>query len=211
MVEKNLFYVRIKIWRFTYNHSAVLKRKHKMQKKKSSNYPYIYGRQDYSIMSPKGKIFKFKDLPKFIREHRKEFTPYELEVKYGKTRAHNGLFRITPWNKRRVGTWHGWTWYSENKKDVYKYKSIPRKNYSIKSPRGKIFKFVNLREFIEEHPEEFSPYDLVVLHKISRAYCGLSSLVPREKSRSVSWHGWTWYARGVKNAANPKCSPKKKT
>lgn len=71
--------------------------------------------------------------------------------------------------------------------------------WSLKSPDGVPYHFLNLRRFITEHASLFDPDDLIPRpynSKTNLAYMGLSSLrpssVPRTKNQPEHWRGWHW-------------------
>ncbi len=71
--------------------------------------------QKWSVRSPTNRVFVFKNLAKFIREHPKLFLPEDV-IDAGNKRhrchAYSGLNSISPRLKHNVGSWKGWTWYS---------------------------------------------------------------------------------------------------
>ncbi len=70
----------------------------------------------WSIRSPVNQVFVFKNLQKFIREHKNLFLPEDIlqrnPTKPTKCRASAGLESLSPRKKHTVGSWKGWTWYS---------------------------------------------------------------------------------------------------
>lgn len=68
--------------------------------------------KDWSIRSPSGTIFHFRNLPHFIRTHQHLFSQEELkpESRQGLPAAAHALGMLRPDRKNRRLSWHGWTW-----------------------------------------------------------------------------------------------------
>lgn len=149
--------------------------------------------KEYSFRAPNGEIFKPIHFRQFIKTHRHLFEPEDFKFYKGSTlpKVAGGLLALAPWKKYRQRSWHGWTWYDENNPSP-----LPRE-YSIRSPDGKIFKTGNLRGFIAKNIKLFTPpsgefgKDANTL----RIAGGLAAIVPWRKTAKPikSWYGWTWY------------------
>lgn len=68
--------------------------------------------KDWQLRSPSGKIFYFRNLAHFIRNHRGLFTTRELEHFSGRHDciAYAMISALRPGRSRRPASWHGWTW-----------------------------------------------------------------------------------------------------
>lgn len=76
----------------------------------------------WRIRSPENKVFIFKNLAKFIRDHPWEFLPEDVidpGNKKHKCHAYSGINSISPRQKKTVGSWKGWTWYSHLESDTH--------------------------------------------------------------------------------------------
>ena len=70
--------------------------------------------KDYSLKSPDGEIFQFRNLALFIDRHQELIASTVGGMKYYKfTNARSGLSVLAPWRKDRQGSWHGWKWYDD--------------------------------------------------------------------------------------------------
>ena len=162
--------------------------------------------KEYQFLSPDGHVFKIADIHKFVQAHQKLFAPRHLEraSKSDKsTKAARGLITLAPWVKLRKRSWHGWTWHDENNPPP------PPREYSLKSPKGKIYKTVNLREFVVKQRRLFTPAQLKgdARKNTPMAVLGLTILAPWLKHKTKRWYGWTWYDE--KNPPPPPPPPKK--
>ena len=65
----------------------------------------------WSLRSPEGKIYKFKNLAHFVRTHKNLFRPEELAlVSPNRPAAVFYLGMLRPERKNRRLSWHEWTW-----------------------------------------------------------------------------------------------------
>jgi hypothetical protein len=64
------------------------------------------------------------------------------------------------------------------------------KKWSVRSPMGVPYEFINLNEFVRTHNHLFEPSDLVWKKSACRASRGLSMLFSSD-GKNCSWHGWT--------------------
>ena len=72
--------------------------------------------------------------------------------------------------------------------------------WRLRSPRGIIFEFKNLRDFIRENPALFDQTDVIwkptkKRQLRCRAYSGIMSISPRLKRPNGEWKGWTWHSQ----------------
>jgi len=68
------------------------------------------------------------------------------------------------------------------------------KEYSLRSPWREVFKGHNLGLFVTTHRRLFaSIYGSIEAVNVESVYAELAKLMPGEKDRTVSWHGWTWH------------------
>ena len=156
---------------------------------------------EYSFKSPKGKMFTFTNLPEFVANHPKLFTPQQLKCEKGAEfpTAVYGLASLAPWTKNRKKSWQGWTW-TDAKKSPGKKSSPskrPLRKYSFRSPDGQIFKTTNMHQFVAEHRDLFRDEHLECVKgsQIPKVVYALSAIAPWKKraDTSTSWFGWTWY------------------
>ncbi|MHC1762890.1 MAG: hypothetical protein AB9869_01100 [Verrucomicrobiia bacterium] len=76
------------------------------------------------------------------------------------------------------------------------------KVWRLRSPKGEVFVFKNLRQFVRENPHMFDPIDtewrtvpglpLGSIERICNAITALSRLNPNRKEVRGVWKGWTW-------------------
>jgi hypothetical protein len=73
----------------------------------------------WSLCSPDGKIFQFKNLAAFIRENRGLFTEEQLVSvnKFGRTRIEAAIAMLSPRRKKCVEHCCGWTWHVNSEKE----------------------------------------------------------------------------------------------
>jgi hypothetical protein len=71
----------------------------------------------WQLRAPSGRIYVFRNLKKFVREHEQLFTPEDVTWKnmQGKTsqawcRAFQLLSRLRPTCAKHIEEWSGWTW-----------------------------------------------------------------------------------------------------
>jgi hypothetical protein len=74
----------------------------------------------WSLRSPNGDVFQFKNLVHFVRTNRSLFSEYELEERtYGKNlsvpRIVRQLIALSPRNKHPRETVRGWRWHIDGK------------------------------------------------------------------------------------------------
>ena len=71
----------------------------------------------WSLMSPDGTVYKFKNLPHFIRSNRHLFTDEQLLPvnKAGRTRIEAAIYMLSPRRKHCVEHCHGWRWHIDGK------------------------------------------------------------------------------------------------
>lgn len=67
----------------------------------------------WSLRAPSGKVFRFKNLPSFIRDHKDLFSHEELLPvnKLGRTRIEASISLLSPRRKYPSTVAHGWTWF----------------------------------------------------------------------------------------------------
>lgn len=74
----------------------------------------------WRLRSPDGRTYEFKNLQDFIRQHSDLFDPSDVEwVKSGRNvhcRASGGLASISARRAKAVGSWKGWTVYSQTER-----------------------------------------------------------------------------------------------
>jgi hypothetical protein len=68
---------------------------------------------------------------------------------------------------------------------------INAKDWILRAPDRRIYKFRNLLHFVRRNPKLFNPSDRATQRK---AYGGLVALNPSRKNPHGSWKGWTWGA-----------------
>lgn len=67
------------------------------------------------------------------------------------------------------------------------------REWSLRAPDGKIYKFKNLRHFVRTHNELFTDDELSALNSgVQKAAAFLQRLRPTLSAPLKSWHGWTW-------------------
>lgn len=77
----------------------------------------------WSVRSPRGVCYQFKNLSEFLRAHADLFTPAQLKdwkqkdgclEHIGRSRAYLGIASLRPSDclSPRPSSWHGWTWVS---------------------------------------------------------------------------------------------------
>jgi len=74
----------------------------------------------WSLISPSGQVFRFRNLTAFIESNKHLFTPYQLEhVRPSKGRSIPrvvaALAMLSPRKKHPCGTMHGWRWHIDGK------------------------------------------------------------------------------------------------
>lgn len=69
----------------------------------------------FSVRSPEGVVYRFRNAADFVRTHLDLFAPSDALLRTRWVcRASVGIRSLRPSNKRTVpGTWKGWTWYSQ--------------------------------------------------------------------------------------------------
>ena len=86
----------------------------------------------WRIRSPENRVFEFKNLAKFIRDHPELFLPEDVIApvsnKRKKCHAYGGLNSISPRLKRNVGSWKGWTWYSFLEQEINGCRDLLERN-----------------------------------------------------------------------------------
>lgn len=87
---------------------------------------------------------------------------------------------------------------------------INSKSWQIRSPRGRTYRFKNLREFIRKNAELFAPEDTEWRTKpdgdiTCRAFTGIAGISIRLKNPRGSWKGWTWYSQAEKLHNDGRC------
>ena len=66
---------------------------------------------DWSLSSPTGEVFIFRNLQHFVRQHRHLFSHAETEgCETGSCLAAHQLGRLAPWRKHPIPSWKEWTW-----------------------------------------------------------------------------------------------------
>lgn len=79
-----------------------------MRKKKATQeYPVC---REWSLRSPDGEIYRFRNMSYFVAEYVHLFDDYELEQIREYPRAYYMLSRLSPSRKYKLKSWHGWTW-----------------------------------------------------------------------------------------------------
>lgn len=69
----------------------------------------------WSVRSPRGLVYQFKNALEFFRTHPDLFDPDDIRLrKGGDCRASSGFSSIRPGSRASdtIGSWKGWTWYS---------------------------------------------------------------------------------------------------
>ena len=70
--------------------------------------------REWSLRAPDGKVYRFKNLNFFIREHRELFPPELLIERRGTPAVANKLSALAPWRREKMRkksfSWRGWTW-----------------------------------------------------------------------------------------------------
>ena len=70
--------------------------------------------REWSLRAPNGKVYRFKNLNFFIREHRELFPPEFLTERRGTPAVASRLSALAPWRREKMRkkshSWRGWTW-----------------------------------------------------------------------------------------------------
>ena len=76
---------------------------------------------------------------------------------------------------------------------------IAAKTWKLRSPGGAVYEFRNLKNFVREHENLFSPGDVIwkeMNGKANQAWCrafqSLGRLRPTSSKHIAEWAGWTW-------------------
>jgi len=72
--------------------------------------------KEYSLKSPQGEVFQFRNLSYFVRGNLKLFKDFPAYGALGKINVRSvmvELFRLCPWAKNKRDKWHGWTWHTD--------------------------------------------------------------------------------------------------
>jgi hypothetical protein len=71
----------------------------------------------WSLRSPNGAVYHFRNLACFIREHCELFTPEQLRPvnRLGRTRIESSLSLLSPRRKHCARSAHGWMWHIDGK------------------------------------------------------------------------------------------------
>jgi hypothetical protein len=87
---------------------------------------------------------------------------------------------------------------------------INSRSWQIRSPRGRTYRFKNLREFIRRNAELFAPEDAEWRTKpdgdsTCKAFTGIAGISIRLNNPRGSWKGWTWYSQVEKLHNDGRC------
>jgi len=153
------------------------------------HFPTNVNAKEYSFKSPEGRVYRCRNLHYFANKRRTLFAGIFKELDDAAVRRiRGGLVSIVPWRRHAAYSWYGWTWYDGGEPTRFPFE------YSLKSPQGKVFKFILLHRFVTGHRELFTEiYKGVENVNPRRISCGFSTLAPWSKCRRKSWHGWTWH------------------
>lgn len=72
----------------------------------TGKFPTHKDAKEWSLRSPEGEVFLFRNLRHFIREHPEFFGASELDF----SRAKSGLGKLRPSRKYGLTTWKEWSW-----------------------------------------------------------------------------------------------------
>jgi len=79
---------------------------------KTGHFPTNHNAKAYSLKSPNGKIFQFRNLSYFVEKHREEFTELYNIIDDAKLQTiHTGLANLAPRIRKPKKSWRGWTWH----------------------------------------------------------------------------------------------------
>lgn len=67
---------------------------------------------------------------------------------------------------------------------------LSAKYWWVRDPNGQLHKFKNLSYWIKTNPHLFAQDDI-----LKRAYAGIQSLRPTNRTPVASWKGWTWHSQ----------------
>ena len=87
---------------------------------------WIHITKGWRLRDPNNKVFEFRNLSKFLREHPEMFLPEDLKCRPKKGRkedgtncsAYIGIALLRPTMKKigAASSWKGWTWYSQTER-----------------------------------------------------------------------------------------------
>lgn len=64
----------------------------------------------YALRSPRGTVYRGRNILDFTRQHPELFDPDDLRERAGTNRAAKSLSRLRPTTAHPRVTWKGWTW-----------------------------------------------------------------------------------------------------